>query len=186
MDLLTAKVEAAKESRTQKKTAYVYVEGDGECDFTLSTPDAKKEVLHAYQNGKEIPYEKKVAPAAKKAKSTQNTTKEPVVVTEEATQVPNQKVSSTKTKTNKVMATATKTTKKAAKKTAKKSAPAKTAKTAVKIEGKKKTTTVKEVLAWVKKGNRAYNKDGKPLPEGYLARMSDPAREIEVTLVEVK
>jgi len=53
MDLITAKVEAAKLSRTEKKKMYINVDADGEC----TVADKPKEPITAYANGSEVALE---------------------------------------------------------------------------------------------------------------------------------
>jgi len=59
-DLLSAKVEAAGASRTEKKTIYIMVDDDGDC--TLHTTDflPKHETIAAYRNGSEVPLDDEV------------------------------------------------------------------------------------------------------------------------------
>lgn len=166
MDLISARVEAAKKSKQLGKKYYIInnVEEE-ECDVTSTYPKNPKEILGVFVNGSEV--------------------KEEIAI-EESTPTKKEKQSVTKKETK--MSTATKTSKKAAKKVAKKSAPVKKVavkKTATEApKGKGKLMTIKNIIAAVNKGAKAYNRDSKPLPIGYLNKFADPSKEILATLVE--
>ena len=49
MDLISAKVEAAKQSREKKQRVYINVDSEGECSLSAK---AGKETLTVYANGK--------------------------------------------------------------------------------------------------------------------------------------
>ena len=70
MDLISAKQEAAKVSKSSKRKTYVFVDGKtGECDISHAP---LKETIHCYLNGSEIAVESKVSGPAKKEVETKN------------------------------------------------------------------------------------------------------------------
>lgn len=76
-DLISAKVEAAKLSRTQNKTVYILLitQGKDDGDFVLSYAAwvPKHETVHAYRNGSEIPLdEEKITEPTKEVKTKMN------------------------------------------------------------------------------------------------------------------
>ncbi len=73
-DLISAKVEAAKLSRTQKKVVYILLitQGKDDGDFVLSFAPwvPKHETVHAYRNGSEVPLdEAKISEPTKEVKT---------------------------------------------------------------------------------------------------------------------
>jgi len=75
MDLITAKVDAAKQSREQKKRVYIIVDGEGECTLATTPKDG---AITVYANGSEVALESDIKesttqPIVKKSK-TQKTT----------------------------------------------------------------------------------------------------------------
>lgn len=55
MDLVTARVDAAKESRSKKKKIYINVDGEGECVLSSIAAKNKDQIMAAYVNGSEVP-----------------------------------------------------------------------------------------------------------------------------------
>jgi len=73
MDLISAKVEAAKVSKASKKRTYVFVDAKtGECDISHSP---LKETLHCYLNGSEIALDTTIEPAKKDLQNQKNMSK---------------------------------------------------------------------------------------------------------------
>jgi hypothetical protein len=184
MDLISAKVEAAKQSRATGKKVYIIVdENDGECSLSNAP---LRGVLHCYNNGSEI-YDtgdmqegdatkarankrsKKIPAQSQKAKE--------LIEKKEATasSVANSE-KEVKTKKEKVMAT------KPAKKAAQKKAKA--VKNAVKKEvkapaGEKKKISVANILSLLKKGHRIYRQKSPHYPFQY-PRLKDYANKEKV------
>jgi hypothetical protein len=118
-------------------------------------------MIHCFKNGEEVPLE--IGTAKKEVKAS---------TSEKKPKTENKKV--------KKMATAKKA--KPAKKA--KSKTAKVTKDRPAVKGSNKTLTIKAMLAEIKKGSKIFRKeDSAPLPEGYLAKMKDATREMEVTVV---
>lgn len=157
MDLITAKVEAAKLSREKRTQVYVNLTDDEEVEVS---EEAGKDVLHIFVNGSEV--------------------SEQAV---EEVKIPAQKTKS-KTKTKSNMSTK-KSPKKQAKKTAVKKAESVVKNTASKSTSKsssgQQTMPVKAIREKMNKGFYALNKDGKNLTPKYLEGMADQSREMVVT-----
>lgn len=158
MDLITAKVEAAKLSREKRTQVYVNLTDDEEVEISET---AGKDVLHIFANGSEI---------SEQGVGEQSETKTPVTKNK----------STIKTKIN--MATK-KSSKKPAKKLGKKVEAVKNTapKSSGKTTGGQQTLTIKAIREKINKGFYALNKDGKNLTPKYLEGMADQTREMAVT-----
>lgn len=166
MDLVTARKEASKKSK-KGKVIHINVkqsgEDAGECE--LST-EADETTYNTFKNGNEIAppvhADPKVQPVERRKGKIQSAT--------EST-----KENKSITKTQNKMATATKKT--ATKKSAKKAATSTGKET-------KKELAIKQIVALVNKGSKVFNENHKPLPLGYLSRMTDQARIITCFIQE--
>lgn len=167
MDLISAKIEAAKESKKTGAPKYVIVDDEGECDVV----DAPLEgVIHLYKNGSEVALSSELATKTPKAepktRKSKAKSKEPVRVSaeeeldellesnppnaeEEATPEPTPKKDSKKQNKETM---ATKTKKVAPKKAAKKTAPVKkaTVKKVLKPEKLEEPIKAQSIAAGVK------------------------------------
>lgn len=159
MVLMEAKAAAKKESVHHKgKPLFVYSDNTGECDYSLTERVGKGITTHAvFFNGKEAKLESFAQEFTKS-----NTKNKQTSADENAT----------------IMKTAVKN--KSAKKSAKKVAHKAVAKPS---GGKSATMTVKAIKDAVRKGAKAFNESMKPLPLGYLEKMTDVTREIKCTIV---
>lgn len=140
MDLISAKVEAAKKSRETRKPQYIFVvpsgEDEGEC---LVTDSYKKGVIQCFKNGSEVALEPEQSKESEAAETKPKGKSSKVdKVTKEAK--PEASVKEGAKQNTKTMAT-TAATKKPAKKAAKKS-PAKTEKKAAYPNALPKATTI--------------------------------------------
>ena len=152
MDLISAKVEAAKLSKQQGKTIFINVDKEGECEVS----ENKNNTTYAcYKNGNEVKVEEELPSEeskTKKEKAMKKTKEQPV-----------KKAQAKKTAAKKVVEQA-------------KKSPSSS------IKGAKKEMSVKAAKELVKKGQKLYNEAGKPLPFGYLNKMADQNRVIKVTI----
>lgn len=192
MTLPEARVEAAKKSREKSgKIVYINVVEKGEDAGECYLADKADNTTHvAYKNGSEIALEPEVlaantnttepkAKASKKSKANgANVESAPDASTTD----------STKNKTSKTMATtaAKKTAKKAATPAKKTATPAKKSAAPAKAEGKKRTMTVKAIIAALKKGDRVMTPEGKKHNVKKLAKISNQEIEKEVLFAEGK
>lgn len=152
MDLISAKVEAAKQSRTEHRKVYIIVDSDGECSLNHAP---LKGVYACYNNGSEIALENDApvtttVPRPNKKKLPVQSEKAQALIAKKTEKESAESDSTTKTK-NKVATPKKKATKKVA---AKKQAPAK--KVAGKIEGEKKELTIKAIIDLMNKDVRVY------------------------------
>lgn len=197
MDLITAKVEGLKESKLKRSTIFINVfptghKYEGDCYFAKKADKTTQAIL---KHGSEVKLD---SDEGKELLSTE--TKVVPLKVEEGNEGENKKSSTVKkvsTKNNKTMATAVKTpakktaSKTAAKKSTGKKVAAKTPvekkeKEVVKPKAGQKLMTIKEVIKIVTKGEqKAWNKDDKPLPIGYLTKMADHNKEIIVSFTKV-
>lgn len=126
MDLISAKVEAAKQSRAERRKIYIIVDDEGECELNHAP---LKGVLHCYNNGSEIALENDAQVATNAPRANKKSKKTIPAQSEKAQQLINKKEEKESTSLNdstKTKTMATKPAKKAAKKVAtKKTAPKK-------------------------------------------------------------
>ena len=174
MDLITAKVEAAKQSRLKGKRLFINADEEGECIISSLPAKEADNLMAIFIAGNEQPLKDYLT------NEQLPTTIEPKIEPEKKT-----KVSKTN-KPEKVMPTTKKASKKAAtKKTVKKAVTTKKVEVKKSIApvklGKQVTLAIKEIIKRVEKGEKAYNKDSKPLPAGYLNKMVDKTKEILVS-----
>jgi hypothetical protein len=203
MDLITAKVDGLVKSKQDRSTIFINVfptghKNEGDCFFAKKPDNTTQAIL---KHGSEVSLDSE---EGKELMGTEETPATKTPKTKVASKVEEgdttvTKTSSTKSsnKNNKTMATAVKNpAKKTAKKaTAKKSAEKKVAakvtttgekKEAPKPKAGQKLMSVKEILKTIAKGEqKAWNKDGKPLPVGYLTKMADHNKEIIVSFTKV-
>lgn len=196
MDLISAKVEAAKVSKDERKTVYINVDKEGECYLSTKQNGTTQSV---FKNGNEGTFEEitnDVAPAelakedkvktSKKLTTVESVKEAPKTVKKLSSEkIKNQKVMSTvKTATKKVAAPTKKATpvkKLAAKTTAvKKPVPAKV----LKPTPSGKTMLVKEIKAAIKKGLKVVNHAGVRFTPKYIDKMADQDRAIVASLVK--
>jgi len=168
MDLITAKVEAAKASRDKRKKMYINVDDEGECIIS-SIPAKNTDMIQAvFVNGSEVKLEEHLNENEQKTTNKMETT----VKTAKKT-APAKKVAAKK----KAKAPAKKVAS-AKKSAAKTSAPSVTAANLTQPA----EVAIKDVIKKIKSGEvKAYNKDLKPLPMGYLAKMVDHNKVITVS-----
>ncbi len=184
MDLITCKVDAADLSKKNGKAVYIVVDEEGECSLENAP---LKGVIAKYKGGQEVPLngEDEIVDGAEQVKALKAKAKEDKKLKQKEVKAAASEKATANSKTKKM---ATETKKKPAKKVAAKKAPAKKVNNDDKFpvqKGAKKTLTIKEIRAGIKKGFAYYNEANRPLPEGYLSKMTDQAREIKVTEVKV-
>lgn len=157
MDLISAKVEAAKASKKSRKHCFIVVDAEGECAISEKHPGPKATIMATYLNGSEV-----ATPAAP----------------EEAVK----KDVGPKTKTNKKM----KAVKKGGKKISAKKADRKpvtgadVVKTRIAAGAKKQTLSIKKALELAKKGSTLYRaSNGSDLGKYYLDGYKNKEKEIE-------
>jgi hypothetical protein len=165
MDLISAKVEAAKASRDKRKKMYINVDDEGECIISSIPAKDTDKIQAVFVNGSQVPLEDHLTNI--------NETKQE---TKMETKTAKKSAPAKKTAAKKVEPAKKATAKPAKKVAAKGAAPAGL--------GKQTTLAIKDIIKRVKAGEKAYNKDVKPLPIGYLEKMVDKNKEIQVQFVK--
>lgn len=172
MDLITSKVMAAKMSRSLKKKVTIWLnEKEGEFYLAYNADDQFVMLLYDDDGTAE-----KIGRAQLNKYTPQAAYSNGSEVALDVEQEESNKKHSKAQKQNvKVMNTVAK---KADKKAAKKATG--------KPVGKLVSLTVKAIKEAVRKGAKAYNEAGKPLPIGYLDKMKDATRELKATIVKAE